>query len=431
MMSVGISNDPYHQRVVCAKTRGNSRFLQYSNCHKIPEKSKSFFKVFLNCHCAVITRSINYSIPLGIISSGHLLLLAIGMSLISQNASFAQVVNDNITNRSLLVLDSVSIQSSTNEATVEWNCINKALTNKCLIYHNDQWFTFSVRRQGIYYLNLSSQNCRDAKGIQAIVIEGNPCEVTNYKILHCIPRISQQDVFIELENVLPNKRYLVNIDGFLGDYCNFNIQLSSNPAGLGHLARNLDTLNLSSSTDQNIVTLHWTLPQTYKDNIDAFEIYRCAKGSPRFEMIGNLSPEFNTLGTAQSSYAFIDTLTSESTYTYEVVGLLNSGIKEILDQDTVNFYRRNNKLSQTLDVSLDFREGTDVRILLMDKNEDRILRQSAFAFRKVQDHNQRIYVGNYIEMGIRSFLVRIVSGKAYNVTDYEFVVLEDGSITRR
>ena len=430
MMSVGNSNDPYHVGAVCAKTRGNSRFLKYFSSHKIPEKSEIFLKVFLNSRCEVKVRAINYSILFESISSGKLLLFAAGMSLISQNTAFAQVVNDNIANSSLLVLDWASIQSSTDEASVEWNCINKALTNKCLIYHNDQWFTFNVKRQGIYYLNLSSQNCRDAKGIQAIVIEGNPCEVTNYKILHCIPRISQQDVFIELENVLPNKRYLVNIDGFLGDYCNFNIQLSSRPAGLGHLARNLDTLNLSSNSDQNIVTLQWTLPHTYKNNIEAFEIYRSAKGASRFEMIGNLSPEFNTLGTAQSAYAFIDTLTSESTYTYEVIGLLNSGIKEILDQHTVTFYRGNNKLSQTLDISLDFREGTSVRIVLMDKNEDKILRQSAFAFRKVQDHNQRIYVGDYIEMGIRNFVVRIVSGKAHNVTDYEFVVLEDGSIAK-
>ena len=57
--------------------------------------------------------------------------------------------------------------------------INKALTNKCVIYHNDQGY----------------------KGIQAIIIEGNPCEAATYKILHCIPQISQHDVYIELKEV--------------------------------------------------------------------------------------------------------------------------------------------------------------------------------------------------------------------------------------
>jgi hypothetical protein len=90
---------------------------------------------------------------------------------ISQNIANAQVVNDNIGNRSRLILDSASIYSSTDEASVEWQCINKALTNKCLIYHNDQWFTFNVKSEGTYYLNITSQNCRDSRGIQAIVIE--------------------------------------------------------------------------------------------------------------------------------------------------------------------------------------------------------------------------------------------------------------------
>ena len=73
--------------------------------------------------------------------------------------------------------------------------INKELTNKCVIYHNDQWFTSEANIGGTYYLNISSQKRRAAKGIQAIIIEGNSCEDATYKVLHCIPQISQQDVF--------------------------------------------------------------------------------------------------------------------------------------------------------------------------------------------------------------------------------------------
>ena len=213
---------------------------------------------------------INCNISYKNIWTWKLLCLAGYIGLISQNIANAQVVNDNISNGSRLILDSASIYSSTDEASVEWQCINKALTNKCLIYHNDQWFTFNVKSDGSYYLNISSQNCRDSRGIQAIVIEGDPCQVATYKIPYCIPRISQQNVFIELDGIRSNTRYLVNIDGIVGDFCDFNIQLSSRPAGLSGFARNLDTLKLSSSNYKNIVTLRWTLPKTYNDNIDAF-----------------------------------------------------------------------------------------------------------------------------------------------------------------
>jgi hypothetical protein len=342
----------------------------------------------------------------------------------------AQVVNDNIVNRSTLILDSDAIYSSTDKATVEWQCINKALTNKCLIYHNDQWFTFEVDVSGTYYLNISSQKCRDGKGIQAIIIEGNPCETATYRILHCIPQISQYDVFIEISEVKPKVRYLVNIDGFLGDFCNFNIQLSSHPSGINRLAATLDTLDLKTNINNNAVTLHWRLPETYNRNIDAFEIHRRAKGVLRYETIGVVPAGYNALGIAQSIYEFSDTLTSENTYTYRIIGRMKDDTKEILDDHTVSFFRKSDIFTQTLDLLLDFKEGTPIQMDLIDRNEDRILRHTSFDFRKTQDHRQRIYVGEYIMMGVTNFTVRITSGKTYNVTDYKFVVMQDGSIIK-
>lgn len=341
-----------------------------------------------------------------------------------------QVVNDNIVNRSLLLLDSAATSSSTDMATVEWRCIDKKLTEKCVIYHNDQWFTFKVDVSGTYYLNISSQKCRDAKGIQAIVIEGNPCEAATYKILKCIPQIVQQDVFIELVEVKAGVRYLINIDGFLGDFCNFNIQLSSHPEGLNQHAISLDTLHLQSSIDINVVTLRWTLPQTYTDSIDLFQIYRRVKKAVPYELDGIVPAEFNTLGVAQTYYEFVDTLSSEGTYSYQITGLMKNGIIEIMDEHVVSFYRKSGTYRQTLDLLLDFREGTHIQMDLIDKNEDKILRHSAFQFRKSQDRNQKIFVGNYIERGINNFIVRITSGKTPNVKDHEFVVMQDGSIIK-
>lgn len=115
-----------------------------------------------------------------------------------------------------------------------------------------------MKSEGTYYLNISSQDCRNSRGVQAIVIEGNPCEAANYKILHCTPQIVQEDVFIEISDVRSDRTYLVNIDGFLGDFCNFDIQLSSYPVGFSLTARNLDTLKLTSTNEYSIAAMDVT-----------------------------------------------------------------------------------------------------------------------------------------------------------------------------
>ena len=74
--------------------------------------------------------------------------------------SNGQVGNNKIENRITLKLDSGWYSSSTSHSTVEWDCINQALANKCLIYHNDQWFTFKPDHPGPLFINVSNQQCK-------------------------------------------------------------------------------------------------------------------------------------------------------------------------------------------------------------------------------------------------------------------------------
>jgi len=344
--------------------------------------------------------------------------------------SVAQVSNNNIEHRSILMLDAYYTSSSTHEATVEWSCINKALTKKCIDYHNDQWFAFSVPKAGTYFINISAQACRDTRGVQAIVIEGNPCEINTYKILQCIPKITQHDVFIALDSIKPNLQYLVNIDGFLGDYCNFNIQLSSRPAGLPLSFKSLDTLNLSLDRSHEMVTLQWTTPQSLVNEIETFEIHRSSKGSNRSAFMGSVPVTLNSVGLAQTRYSFIDTLTAEGTYSYEVIGLFKSGENQLLDQRVVSFYSERPP-PLALYVLLDFKKGTELQILVLDKKRDKVLKQSSFEFNKVHDAHQRIYVDDYVHRGIQTFIVRVINLKTRHKTDYEFVLSKEGKMIRK
>ncbi len=335
--------------------------------------------------------------------------------------SFGQVVNNGIHERSSLVLDASPITSATNLATVEWECINKSLTNKCLIYHNDQWFQFNVQSAGKYYLNLSSQHCRDGKGVQAVVIEGNPCEISTYKILHCIPQILQHDVFIELDSIKSNVDYLLNIDGFLEDYCTFKIALSSTPQGLSFNSKNLDTIKVTLERVEDIINLTWIANQSLVNELDEFEIYRKERNSKTSDMVGKVLAETNAAGVARSIYFFSDTLATEGKYVYEIVGRFKQGLKQILNQYTIDFALEKSPPSrQTLEVSLDYKNGTTIQMLLLDKKRDQILKQSSFEFSREHDCNQKIDVGYYLDLGITNFIVRVINLKTHRATNYEF-----------
>ncbi|MFN8845113.1 MAG: hypothetical protein ACK57K_07980, partial [Chryseotalea sp.] len=144
----------------------------------------------------------------------------------------AQVSNNNISSLIKLELHAPPYASHTQHNTVEWNCINKKLTEKCLVYHNDQWFSFIPNNDKIVYLNVGKQICKNKYGVQVLVLRGNPCEKLSYELIHCESFTNQSDTYIALRNLIANETYLINIDGFLGDLCSFEIAISDKPKGL-------------------------------------------------------------------------------------------------------------------------------------------------------------------------------------------------------
>src|SRR5690242_20597246 len=91
---------------------------------------------------------------------------SIGLLCLLGKLAPAQVPNDRIAQRLELKINAAPFHSSTASCTVEWECLNKELTNSCLEYHNDQWFSFTPRYPGPYFVNVSQQACRDIRGVQ-------------------------------------------------------------------------------------------------------------------------------------------------------------------------------------------------------------------------------------------------------------------------
>ena len=65
-----------------------------------------------------------------------LCLLSLLVSVVTTAAS-AQVANDNMENRRVVRAEE-TVASSTTGCTVQLNCVDECLTDKCIEYHNDQ-----------------------------------------------------------------------------------------------------------------------------------------------------------------------------------------------------------------------------------------------------------------------------------------------------
>lgn len=247
----------------------------------------------------------------------NIILFVVILSSLGRHA-VAQVVNNNIADRIELKLNEPA-KSSTNQASVEWNCINKALTSKCLVYHNDQWFYFTPPDSGTYYINISSQRCKKALGIQLIVIEGNPCETKSYVIKRCIEKIHQENVFIELTKLKAKTQYLVNVDGFLKDFCEFEISFSDKPEGLPESLISQHALELKAEEKDKLVTLTWRAGLSWIDSVKQFEIYRLKEGELKSVCVTKQLVRRNSLGLFDEHYSYIDTLHKDGEYAYTIL----------------------------------------------------------------------------------------------------------------
>ncbi len=268
------------------------------------------------------------------------------LSLFSSFA-YAQVANDKIDNRIELHLDSVPIYSNTYNATVEWSCINRALTNSCLVYHNDQWFYFTPTDSRKQYLNITNQQCKNFKGVQVVIIEGNPCETQTYQLIHCTSFTDQNDTFIELDSLKPGVQYLVLIDGFLGDQCDFEIQFSTRPSGIPVHRDSKDTLSLRVEQDRHLVNLQWSANQSQLDELDHFEIFRQQVNVPKAVELAEISISTNALGRHMEYYVYTDSLSEPGLFVYRIIGVTKPGNERIiLDETRVDFF--STKPTQTI-----------------------------------------------------------------------------------
>ncbi|WP_223827497.1 hypothetical protein [Hymenobacter armeniacus] len=228
----------------------------------------------------------------------------------------AQVPNDNIENRRRLQVEEV-VTSNTTGCTVQRSCVDERLTGKCIEYHNDQWFEFTPKASGRYFINIGGQKCRDVRGVQLVVLTGMPCQPATYRILSCTSLGTQDDVFVTLDSLRSGKPYLLDVDGYLKDFCQFSLQVSRQPVGMpvSYFPPNPTRVLPTAS---HVVELTWTVPDSLAA-APACRVLRREVHQYRSREVRLVPVQRDTYGQPTLTYTITDTLPGPGTYDYQVV----------------------------------------------------------------------------------------------------------------
>ncbi|WP_143434763.1 hypothetical protein [Hymenobacter roseosalivarius] len=231
----------------------------------------------------------------------------------------AQVVNDDIEQRLMLEAEQ-TLTSNTTDCTVQWACVNEALTGKRIKYHNDQWFEFTPKAAGRYFVNIGGQKCRDTRGLQLVVLTGEPCQPSTYEVISCTSLGTQDDVFLTLSGLKAGQRYLLNVDGYLNDFCSFALTVSRVPKGLP-VAEPTDAEAVFTPTQ--LVTVSWTLPDSISTTRS--HILRREAHQTQATAVGEQPVVRTVYGGQQADYAITDTLPGPGRYHYQVITAATDG----------------------------------------------------------------------------------------------------------
>lgn len=331
-----------------------------------------------------------------------------------------QVINDNIENRIKLELEK-PFSSTTNGCTVQWDCVDESLTGKCIDYHNDQWFAFNSSSHPKLFINVSNQECRDMRGVQIVVLKGEPCDVSTYEILTCVSLANQDDIFVELNSLEKEQEYLINIDGYLHDFCSFEIEVSQFAKGLS-LAESLD-LNASSTSSKHIINIDWELPDSLHNSITGFQIFRRIEPDLKSSFYADVPLEANAFGDIQDNYSFKDSIAANKTYFYKLVAKYSEERFVLIDnfKFRYNFTPKQARFIRSVRIPFEqARHKDSITIIVIDPRTGKVLDHEVFTYSKKDPKYLNYRTVKALQHDIERIEVKVINNSSKITEKYTF-----------
>ncbi|MBA9075815.1 hypothetical protein [Rufibacter quisquiliarum] len=324
--------------------------------------------------------------------------------------TFAQVTNDNIEGRLRLLLEK-PVASSTENCTVQWACVNEKLTGKCIDYHNDQWFEFTPPRPGRFYINIGQQICRDTRGVQLVVLSGKPCEPSTYRVLSCTSLGNQDDVFVAVD-LEAGKPYLLNLDGYLHDFCRFSLEVSQEAKGIP--AGNTSAITAAPTVTAASPLLKWVLP----DSLSAaqqFKVQRWETSQPKSLTVATLPVKRNSFGDFVRAYQYQDSLSAAGVYQYQVLAVLPDAAPAVVLQQWYQL-KPPIKRPAALALPLDrYPTGAQLTVMIFDAASNRLLWSRQLV--KNQLTENAIPAAKFQQLGVQRVRIKIQHHKGKGKTE--------------
>ncbi len=333
------------------------------------------------------------------------------------------VYNDDIENRHPLKINDKPYISHTEECTVQKECLNIALTDQCLIYHNDQWFEFTTLDSGDYFINIRNQECRDVRGVQAVIMDGEACVPESYDIVECVSNGHQDDMFIKL-NLEANKTYLMIIDGYLHDYCYFDIDVSTEPPVFAILPDN-NTHYDTIFTQNPIVQFQWTMDTFEAEQMQEYQILRRHSLEKKSKTVWSSPNLRNSFGEPFVNFSKYDTLDEnvEGSYFYKISGLRQDSSK-LLIQNVLVIYEAEDPYYDPTHDYIQFelpksKRNTPYSIVIKDAKTNVKLVEKRIEYDKLFS-TIKLDIKNYRMSGILEYKIEIRNQKSGELKILEF-----------
>jgi hypothetical protein len=166
-----------------------------------------------------------------------------------------------------------------------------------------------------------------------------------------------------LNNLKRNHTYLINLDGYLNDYCAFDIKISSTLPDFA-VVRTEHKTEASLQLKNDSVYFQWKLDEDLqKLGIVEFEITRRFRTDKKAQSIATIGVERTVKGDYKEEYNYTDTISKEGIYSYKIIGKRTDGKKYLIKEQDLNYKPIN---TQILKPQLHFKNHTEIIVEIFD-----------------------------------------------------------------
>jgi hypothetical protein len=252
-----------------------------------------------------------------------------------------------------------------------------------------------------------------------VVLTGTPCKPATYRVLSCTSLGTQDDLFVTLPNLQAGQPYLLDVDGYLKDYCSFSLQVSGRARGVP--ATPTPALPDKAPGTSQVVNLSWQVPDSLTTAAYC-RVLRREQREFRAREVGRVPVAHNTYGLRHATYTLTDTLPGVGNYLYQVVAESEDATAPtLLRQQWAGYSRLRPIMAGAVSTDVAFLElplgryprQAYLTFVITNPQTGNLLRTISLTNQPSDAPRGRLYVQPWLDAGLRQVAVAITCRPAH------------------